>query len=79
MHQQRMGVADAIVKSCSGERLKKSILVQILLSKEPPLAAGISQTAFDGNRNPEESGGIQRNPVQIQEFLSHRNSCEKFL
>jgi hypothetical protein len=38
-----------------------------------------SQTAFGGNRNPEESGGIGRNPVQIQEFLSGRNSCDEFL
>jgi hypothetical protein len=30
-------------------------------------------------RNPEESGGIQRNMEKIQEFLSYRNSCEKFL
>jgi len=51
-----------MVKSCSGERLKRSILVQILLNKEPSLVAGISQTTFGGNRNPEESGGIRRNP-----------------
>ena len=75
--QQRTWAADAMVKSCSGERLKKSILVQILLNKEPSLFAGLSQTAFGGNRNPEKSGGIWRNPVQIQEFLSCRNSCEK--
>jgi hypothetical protein len=36
-------------------------------------------TAFGGNRNPEESGEIWRNLEKIQEFLSHRNSCEKFL
>jgi hypothetical protein len=30
-------------------------------------------------RNPGESGGIRRNPVQIQEFLSGRNSCNKIL
>jgi hypothetical protein len=32
--------------------------------------------SFGGNRNP---AGIRRNPVEIQEFLSHRNSCKKFL
>jgi hypothetical protein len=47
-----------MVKSCLGERLKRSTLVQILLNKDPPLVAGLSQTAFGGNRNPEESGGI---------------------
>jgi len=76
--QQRTGATDAIVKSCSGERLKRSILVQILLSKEPSLVAGLSQTTFDGNRNPEESKGIQRNSEEAsantgipvpQEFL----------
>jgi hypothetical protein len=30
-------------------------------------------------RNPEESKGMQSNLVEIQEFLSCRNSCEKFL
>jgi hypothetical protein len=30
-------------------------------------------------RNPEESKGIRSNLVEIQEFLSRRNSCEKFL
>jgi len=57
--------------------LKRSILVHIILNKEPSLVAGLSQTAFGGNRNPEESGGIRRNPLQIQEFLSRRNSCNK--
>jgi hypothetical protein len=40
--------------------------------------------SFGGNRIPariqrdlEESGCIRRNPVEIQEFLSHRNSCKK--
>jgi hypothetical protein len=46
-----------------GERgLKRSILVHILLNKEPTLVAGQSKTAFGGNRNQEESGGIWRNP-----------------
>jgi hypothetical protein len=49
-----MGAADTMVKSCSGERLKKSILVHILLNKEPSLV-------FGGNRNPPESSGILRN------------------
>ncbi len=40
------------------------ILVHILLNKEPSLVAGLSQTAFGGNRNPEESGGIRRNPEE---------------
>ena len=55
-----------MVKSCSppGERLKRSILVHTVLNKEPYLVAGQSQTAFGGNRNPEESGGIQRNPEE---------------
>jgi hypothetical protein len=30
-------------------------------------------------RNPEESKGIRSNLVEIQEFLSRRNSCKKIL
>jgi hypothetical protein len=60
-----------MVKSCSGERLKMSILVHILLNKEPSLVAGLSQTAFGGNRNPPDSGGI---------LSKYRNSCpQEFL
>jgi hypothetical protein len=59
-----MGAADTMVKSSSGERLKKSILVHILLNKEPSLV-------FGRNRNPPESGGI---------LSKYRNSCpEEFL
>jgi hypothetical protein len=48
-----------------------SILVHILLNKEPSLAAGLSQTAFGGNRNPPDSGGI---------LSKYRNSCpQEFL
>jgi hypothetical protein len=76
-----------MLKSCSGERLKMSILVHILLNKEPSLVAGLSQTAFGGNRNPPDSGGIlskYRNSCP-QEFLQkipvkskkkNRNSCD---
>jgi hypothetical protein len=49
-----------------GERSKRSILVHILLNKEPTLVAGQSKTAFGGNRNPEESRGI---------WSKYRNSC----
>jgi hypothetical protein len=66
-----------MVKSCSppGERLKRSILVHIVLNKEPYLVAGQSQQLLAGTgirRNPEDSGV---NP----EIPAHRNSCEKFL
>ena len=73
-----MGAADTMIKYCSGGRLKRSILVHILLNKEPSLVAGLSQTAFGGNKNPAESGGIRRNPKEsrvntgipvLQEFL----------
>jgi hypothetical protein len=55
-----------MVKSCLGERLKMSILVRILLNKEPSLVAGLSQTAFGGNRNTQESGGV---------LSKYRNFC----
>jgi len=65
-----------MVKSCSppGERLKRSILVHILLNKEPSLVAGQSQQLLAGT-------GIFWNPKDSKVntgFLSHKNSCEKF-
>jgi hypothetical protein len=60
-----------MVKSCSGERLKRSILVHILLNKEPSLVAGQSQQLLAGTgilRNPEDSGVNTGIPVP-QEFL----------
>ncbi len=60
--------------TCLGERSKRSILVSILLSKEPSLFAGLSQQLFTGTgilQNPEESGGFRgkyRNSWP-QEFL----------
>jgi hypothetical protein len=58
-----------MVKSCSGERLKRSILVHILLNKEPSLVAGQSQQHLVGTgilRKPPESGGF---------WGKYRNSC----
>ena len=55
----------------SGERLKRSILVHILLNKEPSLVAGQSQQLLAGTgilRNPEDSGVNTGIPVP-QEFL----------
>jgi len=49
------------------ERLKRSILVHILLNKEPSFVAGQSQQllAVTGIlRNPQESSGILRNPQE---------------
>jgi hypothetical protein len=62
-----------MVKSCSppGERLKRSILVHILLNKEPSLVADQSQQLLAGTgilRNPEDSGVNTGIPVP-QEFL----------
>jgi hypothetical protein len=59
--QQRTGAADTMVKSCLGERLKRSILVNILLNKEPSLVAGLSQQFFveTGIMNPPESRGFR--------------------
>jgi hypothetical protein len=62
-----------MVKSCSppGERLKRSILVHIVLNKEPYLVAGQSQQLLAGTgirRNPEDSGVNTGIPVP-QEFL----------
>ena len=70
--QQRTGAADTMAKSCLGGRVKRSILFHILLTKEPSLVAGLSQTALGGNRNPEESGVNTGIPA-------HRNSCKQFL
>jgi hypothetical protein len=72
-------------KSSSGERLKRSILVHILLNKEPSLVAGQSKQLLVGTgiiRNPEESGGFRGK--ERQEFLQkipetaekNRNSCD---
>ena len=80
------GAADTMVKSCLGERLKRSILVHILLNKEPSLVAGQSQQLLAGTgilRNPEDSGVNTGIPVP-QEFLQkipvktekNRNSCD---
>jgi hypothetical protein len=42
----------------------------------PTLVAGQSQTAFGGNRNPEESGGIRRNLEESGGIRCKcRNSC----
>jgi hypothetical protein len=38
---------------------------------------GILQESGGIQRNPEESKGIRSNSVEIQEFLSRRNSCKK--
>jgi len=77
-----------MVKSCLplGERLKRSILVHILLNKEPSLVAGRSQQLLAGTgilQNPEDSGVNTGIPVP-QEFLGknpvkmekNRNSCD---
>jgi hypothetical protein len=77
-----------MVKSCSppGERLKRSILVHIVLNKEPYLVAGQSQQLLAGTgirRNLEDSGVNTGIPVP-QEFLrkipvkseKKRNSCD---
>jgi hypothetical protein len=67
-----MGAADTMVKSWWwGERLKRSILVHMLLNKEPSLVDGQSQTVLAGTgirRNPEEFGVNTGIPVP-QEFL----------
>jgi hypothetical protein len=47
-----------------GREVKKVYFSQILLNKEPTLVAGQSNTAFGGNRNPEESRGIRTNPEE---------------
>jgi hypothetical protein len=75
-----------MVKSCSGERLKKVYFSP--KNKEPSLFAGLSQTAYGGNGNPEESEGIRRNPEEscantgisvLQEFQrkTHVKAAEK--
>ena len=60
--QQRTGAAVTMVKSCSGERLKRFILVHTLLNKEPSLVAGLSQQLLVGTGillNHPESGGFR--------------------
>jgi hypothetical protein len=58
-----------MVKSCLGERLKMSILVHILLNKEPSFVAGQSQQLLAGT-------GILRNPQEFSGIRSkYRNSC----
>jgi hypothetical protein len=75
-----------MVKSCSGERLKRSILVHNLLNKEPSSVAGQSQQLLAGTgilRNPEDSG-VNTGILVPQEFLrkipmtakKNRNSCD---
>jgi len=67
-----------MVKSCPGERLKRSILVHILLNKEPSLVAGQCQQLLAGTgilQNPEDSGvttGIPALPTGIPA----KNSCK---
>jgi hypothetical protein len=76
-----------MVKSCPGERLKRSILVHILLNKEPSLVAGQCQQLLAGTgilQNPEDSGvttGIPALPTGIPAKNSckngkTRNSCD---
>jgi hypothetical protein len=58
-----------MVKSCLGERLKRSILVHNLVNKLPFLVAGQSQQILSGTgilRNTPESGGFRG---------KYRNSC----
>jgi hypothetical protein len=69
-----------MVKSCLGERFKRSILVHILLNKEPYLVAGQSQQLLAGTgilRKPPESGGFRgkyRNSCPTG--IPARNSCD---
>jgi hypothetical protein len=75
-----------MVKSCSGEGLKRSILVHILLNKEPSLVAGLARQQLAQTGILPDSGGIMikyRNSFP-QEFLpkipvkskKNRNSCD---
>jgi hypothetical protein len=75
-----------MVKSCSGEGLKRSILVHILLNKEPSLVAGLARQQLARTGILPDSGGIMikyRNSFP-QEFLpkipvkskKNRNSCD---
>jgi hypothetical protein len=58
-----------MVKSCSEERLKGSILVHILLNKDPSLVTGQSQQLLVGT-------GILQNPPESRGFRGkYRNSC----
>ena len=44
-----MGAVDTMVKSCLGERLKRSILVHILLNKDLILEVGPGKKIWDGS------------------------------
>ena len=57
--------------------MKRSSLVHILLNKEPSLVAGLSRSAFGGNRNPEESGGMpSKNKNSCPTEFSAKKSCD---
>jgi len=57
--------------------LKRSILVHILLNKEPSLVAGLSRSAFGGNRNPEESEGMPtKNKNSCPTGIPAKKSCD---
>ncbi len=73
--QQRTGAADTMIKSCSGRRLKRSILVHIVLNKKAffcrwpkPDSFWREQESGRFQRNLEESGVNTGIPVP-QEFL----------
>ena len=77
-----------MVKSCSGERLKKVYFSPYLLNKEPSLVAGLARQQLAGTGILPDSGGIlikYRNSCP-QEFLrkipvkseKNRNSCDLF-
>jgi hypothetical protein len=76
-----MGAADTMVKSFLGERLKRSILVHILLNKEPSLVAGQSQQLLVGTGilpNPPESPGGFRGKYRksCPTGIPVKNSCD---
>jgi hypothetical protein len=58
-----------MVKSCSGERLKKVYFSPYFLNKEPSLVAGLARQQLAGT-------GIWRNPPDFRGIRSkYRNSC----
>ena len=60
-----------MVKSCSGERLKKVNFSPYLLNKEPSLVAGLARQQLAGTGILPDSGGI---------LIKYRNSCpQEFL
>jgi hypothetical protein len=60
-----------MVKSCSGERLKKVYFSPYLLNKEPSLVAGLARQQLAGTGILPDSGGI---------LIKYRNSCpQEFL